>query len=63
MVPGVSEYRLNDNCRDRCDWPFLQPALTGKVDFLMRGDQDWLSLAGKFDCPIITADPFIKTLN
>ncbi len=51
------------DCRDQFDLPFLQLAVTGKADFLVTGDQDLLILAGKFVCPIITADQFIKTLN
>ncbi|OIR03164.1 hypothetical protein GALL_146840 [mine drainage metagenome] len=51
------------DCRDKFDLPFLQLAITGKADFLVTGDQDLLSLAGNFVCPIITADEFIKTLN
>jgi len=50
-------------CRDPCDLPFLQLAVTGKADYLLSGDQDLLSLAGRFVCPIITADQCIKTLN
>jgi putative PIN family toxin of toxin-antitoxin system len=50
-------------CRDKFDVPFLQLAVTGKANFLVSGDQDLLSLADKFVCPIITADHFIKTLN
>ena len=49
-------------CRDKFDLPFLQLAVTGKAAFLVSGDQDLLSLAGEFVCPIITADQFIKTL-
>ena len=47
-------------CRDKFD---LQLAVTGKADYLVSGDQDLLSLAGQFACPIITADQFIKMLN
>lgn len=50
-------------CRDPFDMPFLQLAVTGKAAYLVTGDQDLLSLAGQFVCPIITADQFIKTLN
>ena len=50
-------------CRDPFDLPFLQLAVTGKAAYLVTGDQDLLSLAGQFVCPIITADQFIKTLN
>ena len=49
-------------CRDLFDVPFLQLAVTGKADYLVTGDQDLLSLAGQFDCPIITADLFMKRL-
>jgi putative PIN family toxin of toxin-antitoxin system len=54
---------VTPDCRDKFDLPFLQLAITGKADFLVSGDLDLLSLAGKFVCPIITADQFIKTLN
>ncbi|MDP1682525.1 MAG: putative toxin-antitoxin system toxin component, PIN family [Burkholderiales bacterium] len=50
-------------CRDPFDLPFLQLAVVGKADYLVSGDQDLLSLAGQFVCPIITADQFIKMLN
>lgn len=50
-------------CRDPFDLPFLQLAVTGKAAYLVTGDQDLLSLAGQFVCPIITADQFMKTLN
>ena len=49
-------------CRDKFDVPFLQLAVTGKADYLVSGDQDLLSLEGKFVCPIITADQFIRTI-
>jgi uncharacterized protein len=50
-------------CRDPFDLPFLQLAVAGKAAYLVIGDQDLLSLAGRFVCPIITADQFMKTLN
>lgn len=50
-------------CRDPFDLPFLQLAVTGKADYLVSGDRDLLSLAGRLTCPIVTADQFIKTLN
>jgi len=50
-------------CPDRFDVPFLQLALAGKADSLVTGDQDLLSLAGTFACPIVTAEQFIKTLS
>jgi uncharacterized protein len=49
--------------RDRFDVPFLQLAVAGKADTLVTGDQDLLSLAGAFACPIVTAEQFIKTLT
>ena len=51
------------DCRDKFDLPFLQLAVTGKADFLVSGDRDLLGLAGKFVCPIITADQFMRTLH
>ncbi len=50
-------------CRDPFDVPFLQLAIVGKAEYLVTGDQDLLSLAGRFVCPIITADQFMKTLS
>lgn len=50
-------------CRDPFDVPFLQLAVAGKAAYLVTGDQDLLSLAGRFVCPIITAEQFMKTLN
>lgn len=50
-------------CRDPFDMPFLQLAVAGKAEYLVTGDQDLLSLADRFVCPIIAADQFIKTLN
>jgi putative PIN family toxin of toxin-antitoxin system len=50
-------------CRDSFDLPFLQLAVAGKAAYLVTGDQDLLSVAGRFFCPIITADQFMKTLN
>lgn len=50
-------------CRDPFDLPFLQLAVVGKADYLVSGDQDLLSLAGQFACPIVTADQFIEMLN
>jgi putative PIN family toxin of toxin-antitoxin system len=50
-------------CRDRFDVPFLQLAVAGKAATLVTGDQDLLSLAGAFACPIVTAEQFMKTLS
>ena len=49
-------------CRDAFDVPFLQLAIAGKARALVTGDQDLLSLAGGFDCPIVTAEQLIATL-
>lgn len=51
------------DCRDKNDLPFLQLALAGKADYLVSGDQDLLSLAGRFSCPIVTAEQFLKMLG
>lgn len=45
-------------CRDVNDLPFLHLAQAGKADFLISGDDDILSLAGSFACPIVTAKEF-----
>jgi putative PIN family toxin of toxin-antitoxin system len=54
---------LTPDCRDPLDLPFLQLAVTGKAACLVTGDQDLLSLAGQFVCPILTAEQFMKTLD
>lgn len=50
-------------CRDANDVQFLQLAIVGKADLLVTGDHDLLSLAGKFFCPILTAEQLIKKLT
>jgi len=50
-------------CRDAFDIPFLQLAVAGKAQALIRGDKDLLSLAGSFACPIVTAEQFIQALS
>ncbi len=50
-------------CRDVFDVAFLELALAGKADALVTGDKDLLSLAGKFSCPILSADQFLSTFN
>jgi putative PIN family toxin of toxin-antitoxin system len=47
-------------CRDAFDVPFLQLAVVGKANALITGDQDLLSLAGSFACPIVTAEQFMN---
>lgn len=49
-------------CRDPFDQPFLQLAVAGKADYLVSGDKDLLSLVGRFDRPIVTAEQFLKRL-
>jgi len=51
------------DCRDQYDIPFLELAVDGKADFLVTGDRDLLSLAGRLTCPIITADQFLMALG
>jgi len=49
-------------CRDPFDLPFLQLAVVGKVDFLVTGDRDLLSVKGKLPCPVVTLDAFLTAL-
>lgn len=48
-------------CRDPFDRPFLELALAGKAHFLVTGDNDLLSLAARFSCPIVSAADFLKS--
>lgn len=50
-------------CRDAFDVPFLQLAIAGKAKALLTGDRDLLSLAGRFACPIVTADESLESLS
>ena len=50
-------------CRDANDLAFLHLAIVGKADALVSGDNDLLSLAGQFACPILTAEQFIARLK
>jgi len=50
-------------CRDAFDAPFLQLAVAGKAKALLTGDRDLLSLAGRFACPIVSADAFLESLS
>ena len=50
-------------CRDVNDRPFLHLAIAGKAEVLVSGDNDLLSLAGQFACPILTAEQFIAGLK
>jgi predicted nucleic acid-binding protein len=54
---------ITPNCRDPFDQPFLQLAIAGKADYLLSGDQDVLSLAEQFKCPIVTAEQFLKAIE
>jgi uncharacterized protein len=49
-------------CRDPYDEQFLHLAIFGRADYLVTGDQDLLSLADIFDCPIVTAEQFLSVL-
>jgi putative PIN family toxin of toxin-antitoxin system len=49
-------------CRDPMDRQFLELAVVGRAAYLVTGDQDLLSLAGKFTCPIVTTDAFLELL-
>ena len=51
------------SCRDPFDEPFLLLAVAGNADALVTGDQDLLSLAGQFSCPIVTAEAFLQSLS
>ena len=62
-VPMPAKLPVTPHCRDKFDLPFLQLAVTGKADYLVSGDQDLLSLAGQFFCPILTADQFLRKIN
>ena len=50
-------------CRDAFDVPFLQLAVAGKADYLVTGDKDLLSLAGRIRCPIVMAADFLNSLD
>lgn len=54
---------VTPDCRDSFDLPFLQLAVAGKADYLVSGDRDLLILADRFDCPIVSAEHFLKTLD
>ena len=49
-------------CRDPFDTPFLELAIAGSADFLVTGDQDLLSLAAEFSCPIVKVDDLLAEL-
>ena len=51
------------SCRDPFDVVFLELAVAGDADFLVTGDQDLLSLAPEFTCPIVNAARFLKHLE
>lgn len=50
------------DCRDPFDRPFLELAAAGRADYLVTGDRDLLSLAGRFVCPIVTAEELLSLL-
>lgn len=47
-------------CRDAFDVPFLHLAVAGKARVLVSGDKDLLALAGRFACPIVTLEAFVR---
>lgn len=47
-------------CRDAFDVPFLHLAAAGKARVLVSGDKDLLALAGRFACPIVTLEAFVR---
>lgn len=47
-------------CRDVFDVPFLHLAVAGKARLLVSGDKDLLALAGRFACPIVTLEAFVR---
>lgn len=50
-------------CRVAFNVFLLELALAGKADVLVSGDKDLLSLAGKFACPILTAEQFLSSFS
>jgi uncharacterized protein len=58
-VPMPIELPQIPPCRDPFDEPFLHLALIGQAEYLVTGDQDLLSLADVFECPIVTAPHFL----
>ena len=50
-------------CRDKEDNKFLEAAIEGKVDFIVSGDFDLLSLKSLEDIPIITARDLLAILD
>jgi uncharacterized protein len=67
-LPYCSTVRLpakppkTPTCPDPFDVPFLQLAIAGEADYLVTDNQDLLSLARKFACPIVTAEQLMTTL-
>lgn len=50
-------------CRDKKDNKFIETALSAKVDFLVSGDEDLLSLKKYKDVKIIVAKEFLEILK
>ncbi len=50
-------------CRDPKDNPVLECAVVGKVDFIVTGDKDLLSLKSFRKIPIITPRKFLQLFN
>ena len=43
--------------------PFLELSVPGRAAYLVTGDKGLLSLAGKFTCPIVTAEALLRLLS
>jgi putative PIN family toxin of toxin-antitoxin system len=47
-------------CRDPGDLPFLKLAVAGKAHFLVSGDQDLLTITGKWPFRVVSPADFLK---
>lgn len=61
-IPVVSKEKI-PICRDPKDSIILECATTGKVDFIVTGDNDLLTLKSFRNIPIITPKKFLQLLN
>jgi uncharacterized protein len=50
-------------CRDPFDVAFLQLAIAGRAEYLVTGDRDLLALTGRFSCPIVKGEQWLRTLE
>lgn len=58
----IPKFNAAPDCRDPFDQAFLHLAVAGEADYLVSGDKDLLSLADRFDRPIVSAEQFLKRL-